>query len=177
MDTGPPNNCEICNKEFSVFDWNYQCEECLKYCCIECHESLPDTGYLAFNPFSDIEITDYVLCNETVCIKCYKEKVAPIEEKYEKSKSKSDSIEVFSSNYKGDVPYKKNAKRKEITSSFRRDRDDALKELRVTADYLGYDLIYDRKWDKKTESKPSNTGDGTYKYSVWAASATATKHR
>ncbi len=177
MDTGPPNRCETCNKEFSVFDWNYQCKQCLKYCCIECHKHLPKTNYLTFDPFSDIEITDYVLCSETVCKYCYREKINPIKEKYKKSKRESGGIEIFSSKYEGKIPYESGAGRKKISSSFRRDRDEALKELRVTADYLGYDLIYDRKWDKKTKSEPSNTGDGTYKYSVWSASAIVTNHR
>lgn len=100
--------------------------------------------------------------------------MVPIIEKYEEAKKSSKEIEIFSSNYKGSIPYRSGANQKNIKTSFWKNRKDAKRVLRVTASYFGFDLIYEREWHKDTRSKPSNSGDGRYKYSVWAASAIAT---
>jgi hypothetical protein len=52
-----------------------------------------------------------------------------------------------------------------------------LLQLKVTALMNGCDVIYDYRIQKKTNSRSSNNGDGTYYYSTWKATGTATKLR
>lgn len=102
-----------------------------------------------------------------MCADCYQSKAVPLIQKYDAALEMAKKLETWSSNYKGRIP-RKSEPSEEISSNWFRKKDSAEWQLKVTAAYLGYDLVAGLRYDKRTEEEPG-TGKGTYRYTEWKA--------
>jgi hypothetical protein len=157
----PISTCPDCKKRFGIFRWRHGCVECFTTRCADCLRNPPGEEWLPFRVFKD----------GGMCGNCYQSKAVPFIQKYDAALEKAKKLETWSSNYKGRIP-RKNEPSEEISSNWFRKKDSAEWQLKVTAAYLGYDLVAELQYESRTGSEPG-TGKGTHHYTEWQANGRA----
>jgi len=76
-------------------------------------------------------------------------------------------VELFPSTFHGRVPFDYSREKRDLETDWFRDRSDAEYQLRTTARFMGFDLVYGVSQDRKTDSEPGS-GQGTHYYSVFS---------
>ncbi len=151
--------CCCCKNQLRKIHFPVVCDECGGKCCLsECSSPAPDTPYVQ-------------KWNGRLCDNCMKKKGTPHKRKYKKAKEGADRVEIWSSNYEGNVPINQSKGTKRLSTDFYEDRDEAELELQVKASYHDFEIIDDLSFQKETRSR------GNYKYSVWKAEGLAGHRR
>lgn len=138
--------CNTCSSKFKILE---QCSLCDKLLCKKCGTDIGPVVYQGW------QILD----------KAYRHCAIHATEAETKLKEiklavdKESSVKVYSASYKGKTPLPKHGKW--IESDNYRDRDDALKHLRILAAMHGADCI------TKTEFNYIQRQDDNYIYKVW----------
>lgn len=90
----------------------------------------------------------------------------PVVERYKSARAAANSIETWSVNYQGKVPYDRDARSQTLKSGWFERRDDAVYQLKVSAAFAGYELLRDVKIHHRLEefAEPSHNGKGTHYY-------------
>lgn len=96
------------------------------------------------------------------CIKLYWQ---PYYDKYDSAIKNRDDVKVYSKNYQGSIDYKAGSQKDVIETKYFKDKDDAMKMLKVTAHYLDCDIVYDLNWSHKKRSAKKNSN---YIYKIWS---------
>jgi hypothetical protein len=121
---------------------------------------VPSTEDLCFNPFSaKIDAGDYL------CRDCYRKYVEDIYTRYNRALESYNEVHTYPATYQGKIPVIDEFE--ELKSDFYRYREMALQQLKVSAIFLGYNIIYDVTYNSETQS------DDNYTYSIWCASGKA----
>lgn len=144
---GLKSRCATCE---SVFTWNETCLVCASDVCGDCGIASPKIEHSGW-PVSP---------KGRVC----KNHVEALSENIERLKAaidRSDSVEVFSKNYRGKTPPL--LLNQEIETQFHADRDDAERELRIRAAFLGARSVCNVELHREKRE------DGNYIYSEWKA--------
>lgn len=162
-------NCYKCDSKFGLFRWRSHCEECGRTYCSDCIVKFREYTWYAFSPPSNRYRNNYL------CIDCWNKQIREFDNKYLDSLERYKTVESFPKTYRGKIPINRNIPPDTIKSDYFRNRDDSLDQLKITALMHGYDVMYNVEWIKKTESESSESGKGTYYYSVWKAVCTAGK--
>lgn len=145
--------------------WRYGCEECGKIFCAKCIIKFEKYDFCVGKKPTDNYKEMYL------CKNCWDSVVFPFHEKYYIAFNNNNLVESFPYTYKGRIPVN-DKEIIDLESEFLREKDDALKQLQVTALIEGKNLLYNVKYTKETGSRPG-TGDETYYFSVWKAKAKA----
>jgi len=121
---------------------------------------VPKTDDLCFNPFPvEISSGDYI------CPNCYQKYVQDIHNKYNQALEFYNEVHTYPSSYQGKIHVKNDYK--ELDSDFYHNKEMALRQLKITAMFLGFDTIYDITYDYELET------DDNYTYKIWCASGKA----
>ena len=163
---GNIKECPGCKSSFGIFRWRYNCDCCNVVYCDDCLQK-PSFYWLTYNP---VEIMDY-------CPRCWSTEIAELVKKYNEALTDSNNIESFSHRYKGKIGLDSKKEQKNLKSEWFKDKDDAEKQLKITASFLDLDIIYNFKVEHRTDNEDSDNGKGTYYYKVFSASGTAAKKK
>ncbi len=162
-------NCPSCGLKFGLFRWRQHCVKCGNDYCSDCITKIDRLEYYCCEfPHS----SDSFLCNS-----CWDGALSTLVKKYTIALDQFESVESYSSNYKGKIPVR-NDESLELDSTWFRDRDDVDKQLKVTAHVNDFDVLYNYTYEKGTGSEnahnPSGKGrTGTHYYTIWKGSCTA----
>jgi hypothetical protein len=157
--------CPSCRKGFGLFRWRHQCVECFTTRCDDCLRRPPTAEWLSFGEW--LPSADFAIWGK-LCSGCYQSKVVPFVQKYEAAQAAAKNLQTWSLNYKGHIP-RKNEPEQAMVSDWWRERDSAEWQLKVTAAYLGYDLVVELQHEKRTSQEASDNGKGTHYYTEWQA--------
>jgi FYVE zinc finger len=158
--------CPACGKSFGIFRWRHQCVECSTTRCTACLRSPPAEEWLSFRVFKD---------TGDLCGDCYQSKAVPFVQKYEAALTTAKNLQTWSVNYKGSIP-RRGEPTEDIASNWWREKESAERQLKVTAAYLGYDLVAELRYEKRTEEEPG-TGKGTFYFTEWKATGIGCKRK
>jgi hypothetical protein len=157
------STCPTCSRPFHLFRWKYDCSVCRQVQCADCLVAPPSEGLLC--PSLRHEMPDSV----RLCARCHAQRFAERQARYLRAQQKEGAVETWSANYKGRVPRATNAPGQSLTTDWHRSLDDVYGQLRTSAAFCGYDIVYDIKVERSTGS------EGNYNYTVHKATGTATK--
>ena len=152
--------CSICGEK--KLGLSTSCTICKEKICNDCQKKLEYTYLCPAQRRRDGE-TD----SEVFCKKCF---ISEEEEynKYQLAVERQAEVETWSKNFRGRIPIKAGATEIAIQTDIFLDKDDALKSLKVTAIYLGFNIIY------KVNYVPNTASSENYKYTTWRAEGIAT---
>lgn len=172
-----PSSCRNCKRSFGIWRWGHECNHCGKSYCSSCFRRIPAFPALLHDPTRPLGATSLSpldwLGKGQLCVRCWRSWVDPIVKRYHNALGRATGVEVFPSTYRGQIPLQAGSSTRRLKSGAHKNRDVVERRLRVTAAFHGYDVLYNLEWHRETRSKPSDSGKGTYKYSVWSGSATA----
>jgi hypothetical protein len=155
------SNCTDCGKKFGLFRWRHSCSFCGKILCSSCLHSFPAFPYLTDDFQEKYQNISY-------CKICWQRNGQPICDSYNSAINIYDKVMIFSATYRGQIPIIKGSTQENIRTPYFRNKTDAETIMKVTAAFLGCDLVYNVFWSKETDSETSDSGKGTYYYSVWS---------
>lgn len=182
--------CPRCHSEYgTVFNRKVSCNECNREFCSACFVKIPECTYLSYGRIYAVKtvmlattvaknVLSVLSLGQTVkerhiCPVCYENKLSKEIADYQRAvEGKFLEVELISANYKGaKANYHNNPL--EITTGWWRDRSNVQKALRVTAATHDRCFVNHIYWEQSTNSEPSESGKGTYYYTVWRASGIA----
>lgn len=159
------SHCLRCGKKLGVFRKRFRCTMCGAITCKQCQRAVP--GQL-----EDITVSvfDYP-AGTSICVTCFQDVVPEAEEKMAAARTGASRIDTWPASYKGQIPVDTTKPVHQIESRYFREKSLALNALKVTAAFLGCDLVYEVRYEKETRSEPDET------YSVWRALGSTGKRR
>jgi hypothetical protein len=165
------SHCIRCGKKLGIFRKRFRCTMCGAICCKQCHRIMPDQ-------LEDITVPvfDYP-AGTIICVTCFQDVVPVGEEKMAAARTGATRIDTWPASYRGQIPVDTTKPVHQIASPYFKDKQMALNSLRVTAAFLGCDLVYEVRYDRETKNQPTESGQGTEPYSVWRAMGSAGKRR
>jgi len=149
-------SCSFCSKVFVLFRKKHFCTKCNITLCSDCIHDFESPHYLVW---------DYSAKN--ICSKCLKE----LEERcsnYKNALNNESNVKIYPHTYEGPIPTVKGSEKEKITTKYWKDRDDALKSLKVSASYINCNLLFMVKQDKVQDSE-GNYIFHRYRYSGFPA--------
>ena len=166
--------CSVCNRSLGLFNREFDCCICDKVVCRDCRTKIhnDDVMELLLQVHHVLNRTSSWDDSFSVCSNCVNE----FRRRYSKMKDKmsdSSAVRIYTINYQGRIP-KGNNKIK-IDSPWFCDRNKAVDKLKTMAAYLDCKYIVEVRFNKDTESEPSENGKGTHYYTIWQASGYAVK--
>lgn len=158
--------CPECHKTFGLFRWRHQCLDCSATKCAACLRIAPPLPGVNPAPYRP----------GTRCHACFEERIAPMLRSYERALSDEASVETWPTTYAGRVPVDPAEEQLKVASTWHREKDDALEQIRITALFLGFDIVYKVRFERDTDSEPG-TGKGVHKFSIWQAHGVAARRQ
>ena len=177
--------CNQCGKEFGFFDIEFKCRGgCKGTYCSDCMISprtekiRKEIKYLSDEVVPQKIETEWSIIKfkDVACIQCVNSDYRQIEKihrKYIDALIESENIDCFPATFKGKINFE-NSSIVTVNTNYFKDRSDAEKCLKVMAAFYGNNLVFDNRWEKKTESEPGS-GKGTHYYTVWRGVAKTAK--
>ena len=118
-----------------------------------------------------------------ICYNCRSEIFTHEHERFYFAKEKSVDVITYPATYKGNIGIDRSSVKTNVKSGTYRNKDDALNELRLRAFIEGFNVVFDYKWNRNTETEPSNSNHiesqnyvpGTHKYSAWSVTGNFAK--
>jgi hypothetical protein len=150
--------CPACGRRFWLFRRKYLCKVCHVESCYDCLRRGSLFQWLWPKP-EEAWGGD--------CSKCHQSRLAPIEERYGEACERCHEVELFPSTFRGRVPFDYSREKRDLETDWFRDRSDAERQLRTTARFMGFDLVYNVSQDRETGSEPGS-GKGTHYYSMFS---------
>ncbi len=161
-----PTNCKSCNKEFGIFRWRYSCSKCSEIFCSDCMTE-PEVSFKFLHKPP--------IAKDKYCPQCWKNYAEPAVNRYIKSAEQFNSVTTYSKNYKGRLPSFSNTTKQYIKTRLFENKDEAERAIKSEALFLGFNVVVNLTIEKETASTSSDSGKGTYHYSVWSANGEAYK--
>lgn len=124
---------------------------------------VPSFSKLLLNPFKKEILSE---SDNEICEYCYEKHIKPIEIAYEKALSDAKNIKTYPVTYQGKVSVDYSTSNSNYKSEYLEEKEASLEQLKVTAAYLSYDVIYDVSYDKETNT------NGNYRFATWSAKGT-----
>ena len=166
--------CAACGRGFWLFRREYQCIHChsaicymclyrfhLRCECVVCHAVSYQASCCYEGHFEWLS-PEPAEAGKWYCKECHQSHVAPLRPRYEEACKRCQEVELFPSTFHGRVPFDYSREKRDLETDWFRDRSDAERQLRTTARFTGFDLVYGVSQDRKTDS------EGTYCYSVFS---------
>ena len=146
------SHCLRCGRKLGVFRKRFRCTMCGAITCKQCQRAVPEQ-------LEDITVSvfDYP-AGTFICVTCFQDVVPEAEEKMAAARTGASRIDTWPASYKGQIPV---------------DTTNILfsPALKVTAAFLGCDLVYEVRYEKETRSEPEET------YPVWRSLGSTGKRR
>jgi hypothetical protein len=153
--------CPACRRSFGLFRWRKRCAKCNVRRCADCLTELPALEWISKQLWP---------VEETWCQTCV-EALEPDYKRYDAALQKAKQVEAWPRTYKGNVPRDQTAPTIKVSSKWFREKSDAEFQVKFEAAFHGFDLLFDLWFDKDSDSEPSESGKGTYHYTIWRAHA------
>ena len=162
-----PARCRQCGSKFGVFRWRHHCVVCQGCRCSKCLSQAKPSSLWPEPPY---EVGAY-------CTACSAEHIEPAEAQLVRAKNLASTMDDWSINYKGRVPFDPDGTQNVFTSDSHEDRDYALWEMKVRAALQGYDIVYEVQYFKHTGTETLHHGQrkngspiySTRRYTAWTA--------
>jgi hypothetical protein len=162
---GKVSRCLRCGKKLGLFRKRFRCTMCGAITCKQCQRAVPDQ-------LEDITVPVFKFPAGTIiCVTCFQDMVPRAEEKMAAARTGASRIDTWPASYKGQIPVDTAKPVHQIESRFFREKQLALNALKVTAAFLGCDLVFEVRYEKEMRSEPDET------YPVWRALGSAGKRR
>ena len=151
------SHCIRCGKKLGLFRKRFRCTMCGAITCKQCQRPVPDQ-------LEDITVPVFDFpAGTAICVTCFQDVVPQAEERMAAARTGASRIDTWPASYKGQIPVDTTKSVHQIESRFFRDKQSALNALRVTAAYLGCDLVYEVRYEKERRTEEEGT------YPVWRA--------
>ena len=141
-----------CTKCESLFTLNENCLVCGKDVCGDCGKDK-----------ERVEYKDWPVSPKGRVCKDHEDAHHKTVQELKAAIDKSETVTLYSVNFKGKTPHPKFNIR--IETQFHSDRDDAERELKILAATKGADAAVSANFERNTQE------NGNYKYSVWKGTA------
>ncbi len=165
------SHCLRCGKKLGLFRKRFRCTMCGAITCKQCRRTIPDQ-------LEDIAVPVFEYPRGTViCVTCFQDVVPEAEEKMAAARTGASRVDTWPASYRGQIPVDTTKDVHQIASRYFSDKQIAHSALKVTAAYLGCDLVYEVRYDRETKSPPSGQGAAAEPVYVWRAMGTAGKRR
>lgn len=165
------SHCLRCGRKLGLFRKRFRCTMCGAITCKECRRAVPDQ-------LEDITVSVFDYPPGTViCVTCFQDVVPRAEEKMAAARTGASRIDTWPASYRGQIPVDTTKDVHQIASRYFSDKQVAHNALKVTAAFLGCDLVYEVRYDRETRSPSSDPGAAAEPAYVWRAMGTAGKRR
>lgn len=149
--------CPTCRRKFWILRWRYHCYGCKGVRCRDCLTPAPSQEWLSEQRLEAKEGDGY-------CTGCVTSIVNPFVRRYNEALTRAYEMEHWSINYQGKPPYIFDGPTRALISDEFKIKADAIRQLKVTAAFVGFDLLIKVETHHRLEtmSEPSNSGRGTH---------------